>query len=999
MANASVQGIVITAWTQHGGRDLIAPVDAHDVLTKTAKGMAEASGKTTQLSRALRNLLKEIDGRTPIADLAEKLTRFPEAELLDTLKTLEQQGFVRRLPRKLPPADEAVPADEDLDFTALASAPAAHETDYFAARRAVMAREREQANAIARAEGEAAARAAAEAEAAAKAKADAETAAQAESKRAEAAALVRAHHEAKVKQSAQARAKAEAEAAELRRALEHERKAREEHERKAKEDAERAVRETEERVRREAEDRARREAAERAVREAELREAKARLEIEESARRQAVEQARREAEELRANLEAERTAREADALARASAEERIRKEIDERTQRETEERAQREAAERAQRDADAQARAAAEERVGKEIDERTQREAAERAEREAAERAGREAELREAKKRLEVEESAHQQAVEQARREADELRAKLEVERNAREDAERQAREVAERQSDQQSQHRRPETSDFGMVATPQLAIDAAQAKQAADERAEEVARRFHEEQSKRHAIARAQREEAERERAARDAELGERARAAKEAKQQRLHEDQERRRAAEDAERRHRDEQARAQIMGMEKTREAAAAMLARKPSDGEEWPATEPRRMGSATAPRPAEPASRAPRRARRPSRIAAVLLLLVVGALAASYFMPLPLDAASFEREATARFGAPVKIGSAHLSLVPMPALVFERVSIGPAGDVRIAKVASRRGAGAVFDRQNALKALEFDGVQIPASWVGAVLWGKSGGGSSRLDRVIARGVKVEAPGLELPGLTVEAKLDSGGALQSLSAHTADGIQTFTLTMSDGKAAVEISARNFRLPFPGAVQLGDLVGVGTLTLSELTLGKFYLGAFGGSAKGNARVRWGASWSVEGEFNAASMDPNLATASLVPTGRLEGKGAFSMRALTPHKLHEAARVDAAFTIRNGTLGFVDLTRALQAGNAHAGTTSFASLDGNASFAGGTVRLTQLRLAAGLLNAAGDATVDPAKNLIGRLEVSVASQARGVLSLGGTVLRPHVRR
>ena len=294
---------------------------------------------------------------------------------------------------------------------------------------------------------------------------------------------------------------------------------------------------------------------------------------------------------------------------------------------------------------------------------------------------------------------------------------------------------------------------------------------------------------------------------------------------------------------------------------------------------------------------------------------------------------------------------------------------------------------------------MKTLQLDGVQIPASWVGAGIWGKGGGGTSRLEHVIARGVQVEAPGLELPVLTVDAKLDAGGALQSLSAQTADGSQTFNLTMTDGKAAVEISARNFRLPFPGAVQLGDLVGVGTLTPSELTLGKFDLGAFGGLVKGNARVRWGESWSVEGEFNATSMDPGLATASLVPTGRLEGRGAFLMRASTPHKLHEAARVDAAFTIRNGTLGFVDLTRALQAGDAHGGTTSFASLDGNASFAGGTVRLTRFRLVAGLLNAAGDATVDPAKNLTGRLEVSVASQARGVLSLGGTVLQPQVKR
>ncbi len=857
--------------TDPRGRDLIATLDQHSILSKTAKGLAAATGKTSQLSRALRKLLKGIDGRTPIADLAEKFTKIPEAELLETLEALEQEGFVREQPR----AGVAAPDEgEDLDFTAIAGPPVAQPPDDSAAREVAAARAEAETTALARAEGAAAAWAQAEAQAASKAKADAEAAAKAEARRAEAAALVRAHHETNAKQAAEAKAKAEAEAAELRSRLEEERKAREELERKANEDAERAVREAQE-----------------------------------WARRQAEERAHREAEE--------------------------------------------------------------------------------RAQREAAERAGREAALREAKQHLEAEESARQQAVEQARREAEELRVKLETERKAREDAERRARE--------ESQHRPPATTDFPRVTIAEPAVDEAQVERAMEERAQEVAQRFQEEQAKRASERQAQREETERKRAVEEAALRAQARAAEEAKRKLLQEEEERRRAAEEAERSREEEKARASDETLRKVRLSAdAAMRARQRATEEEL-ATEQQRRKIPAGVREAQPAAHTPRRARRRGRIAAILFLLVVGAFSTAHFMP--LDAGSYEREATARFGTPVKIGSAHLSLLPMPVLRFERVSIGPAGEVQIAAVSSPVGVGAIFDKRNALKTLELDGVQIPASWLGAAIWGKGRSDAFRVERVRARGVRVEAPELELPVLTVDAKLDSGGALQSLSAQTADKNQKFNLTMTDGKATVDISARAFRLPFRGALQLDGLVGSGTLTPSELTLRKFELGAFGGSVKGNARVRWGASWSVEGDFTAASMNPRLATASLVLTGRLEGKGTFSMRAPTPDKLHEATRIDATFNVKSGTLGFVDLTRALQGGNTRGGTTWFASLDGNASFGGGSVRLTQLRLAAGLLNATGEATVDPRKNLNGRLRVDLASETRGVLTLAGAVAAPQVKR
>jgi DNA-binding Lrp family transcriptional regulator len=72
-------------------------MDLLSILTKTAKGLTEASGKTNLLSRSVRNILSEVDGRTPVADIAGKRGKIPAAELLEAMKALEKEGFVQKL--------------------------------------------------------------------------------------------------------------------------------------------------------------------------------------------------------------------------------------------------------------------------------------------------------------------------------------------------------------------------------------------------------------------------------------------------------------------------------------------------------------------------------------------------------------------------------------------------------------------------------------------------------------------------------------------------------------------------------------------------------------------------------------------------------------------------------------------------------------------------------------------------------------------------------------
>src|SRR6266581_2739550 len=98
------------------------------VLTKTGKGLMEATGKSSNLSRDLRNILKEIDGKVSVSGLLEKFEKIPQRELGEALRNLVRDGYVREFigqqdggPRAAtgrPPAPQASEgAGGDLDFT------------------------------------------------------------------------------------------------------------------------------------------------------------------------------------------------------------------------------------------------------------------------------------------------------------------------------------------------------------------------------------------------------------------------------------------------------------------------------------------------------------------------------------------------------------------------------------------------------------------------------------------------------------------------------------------------------------------------------------------------------------------------------------------------------------------------------------------------------------------------------------------------------------------
>src|SRR5712671_4359640 len=104
------------------------------IYSKSGKGVQEAAGKTSVLSRSDRAVLSAFDGRLTVREVAERVGKTFDGGFEKTIRQLERDGFVREVSAGAPgakpgaarpaaPAKPGAAADDELDFTSVASRP------------------------------------------------------------------------------------------------------------------------------------------------------------------------------------------------------------------------------------------------------------------------------------------------------------------------------------------------------------------------------------------------------------------------------------------------------------------------------------------------------------------------------------------------------------------------------------------------------------------------------------------------------------------------------------------------------------------------------------------------------------------------------------------------------------------------------------------------------------------------------------------------------------
>ena len=930
-------------------------MNASAIYSKSGKGVQEAAGKTSHLSRPDRAVLSAIDGRATLAEVAQKVGKPFDPAFQKLVEQLDKGGFIREVSAGAPgaapkisaapkPAAKSLDPASDLDFTAALQMPrGSGKTQPPPQAPPKPAPPAKPAMAIPPAPPPPSAAEQVKAEKAAKeqqdafarAREEAEQKAQAERDR------LKAEAEAKVRAETEAKMRAEAkDAADKKLAAELEAKAKAEADAKIK---------------------AARDAAAKVA-----AEAKAKAEAE-------AERLRREQEELKRKLEEERKAREeAERKAKEEArrlEEERRKLEEERRQREEEKR--REEAERAER--------------RKREEEEEKRERAERAER----------------RKREEEEEARQRAERKRREEA--------------EDALAQARRKAQAAApdDEKPKPRKdPEPAQAAAPAAPVMPAAPPAGGGFSDSLLADLdsfTTRDDEEQKEREATllkekeAAAQRaREAEEHRQKEEAERQE-----KEEKKRRKEEERERK-AKEEAELREAEAKEKARLAEEEEKRRREAEEREKKAKQEERLAAGAQRGAQYDAAARSKREAALQARPVRgrggaRAARggwgkpIAITLFVLLVIAVGVAHVMP--IDTADHERAATEALGQPVRIGSANLSLIGGLQLKFYNVSLG---DAKVVEVRGFPELDALLGPKKSFSRIEIDGAKLDQALVGQALFAKVRTENFRVERIVAKNLELTGP-LALPkNLELDVTYDDNGMVRNAFLRGPESLVAKLSPKGGSSIEVDMSASTFTLPFAPEVSFGRFSLKGSIGSQGMSVSEWDAAVLNGTLSGTANVSWGDNWVIEGVLTARNINAAVFAPALVSDGRAEGSGKFSMRSAQPAKLGDAARIDGTFTVSRGVLGSFDLARAVQSqGKAATGRTQFAEMTGNGVYDRGAVSLRNVTISAGQLNAGASADIAQNGALSGRIvaDVRIASQQqRAVLNLGGTVREPQVR-
>ncbi|MFN0314319.1 MAG: AsmA-like C-terminal region-containing protein [Burkholderiales bacterium] len=867
--------------------------------------------------------------------------------------------------------------------------------------------------------------------------------------RAQAEAKLKADANRQLQEAAQARLRAE----EARRKQEEERKGQEELARKRSEEelrrqeakermqkAEAERRRTEEEnKRKEEEERKRKVEEERRRQEDEARRLKEeqerkRREEEERVRRE--DEARRKEEERKRREEEERNRKEAEERARLAQEARLKKEEEERRRREEEER---------KRKADEElARLAEEARRKKEEEDRKRGEEEARRKKDAEERQRRDEEERK-------QEAERKRSEDEARRK-DEERKRAEAERaRAEEDARKRQDEEVHRQREKpapvvewpsvssardgevpgfpalgftDSGDEDPlaaildlpevieEPSPVATLTNPSLRSSAGGLTQEDIRRAlEEQERRLRAEEEARIALERAEAEaqlKAEREareaaeaehKARRDAE-----RRAREEMEQRAREEKERQEIEEQERRKQKEAERRArEHANLEAERRKREEELVRKRKEQEQH------ELLKAQKDRIQKGASRSQ---ATPFRVfAGGLLALVAVVLLVIQFASLSPWAPDIEKIASQRLGEPVRIGSLHATVFPRVQLILEKVTVGPAQDVRADSVVVVPEIETLFSDTKVLKAVEIRGLTIGTDGLERARgWFKNS--AAKLVRVPVIKIKdaaLDLPGVALPSIGAQIKLGNDSEVLNISAATMDERLQVEIVPGVSNAEISIKGRNFTMPVGPPLEIMDLEGKGTISGTELRMTRLEYFVFSGQGSAQMSVRWQDGWMLESVFNFQRMSLETAMRALkiqvISDGALDAKGILRFRSPKIETLFQKPQIDASFTARRGNLAGFDIPRALQQryrDGVQGGKTRFEELTGTLTARDGAYQYRQVVMNAGVLKGSGYADISPAGNVSGRISAELHSSAgtvRGNFTVSGneqaTMLKP----
>jgi uncharacterized protein involved in outer membrane biogenesis len=359
---------------------------------------------------------------------------------------------------------------------------------------------------------------------------------------------------------------------------------------------------------------------------------------------------------------------------------------------------------------------------------------------------------------------------------------------------------------------------------------------------------------------------------------------------------------------------------------------------------------------------------------------------------------------------RLGQPVKIGALRYALLPSPQLTLERVTIGRLDDIKAGSVIVSASPFAFMGGEKSFDRIEAHAVNVEQdALAGVASWLKPQAAPQAVHvaRVRLKGVQLNLKAVEVPTFDADVALTRDGTLQK--AAFTDGRVKIDLVPKDQNLQMNLDGRAWSLPILPAIEFDDLSITAVFTPRGATVTRLEGNLGAGKLKADGKVAWGNGLRMQGTFALTNGDLGQLMAAFTrnfsANGTVSANGSYALQGDTVAALLSNARVEATFNIEKGSLGNVDLVRAIQSPSrdgVRGGKTLFTVLAGSMRAADQLYSFRQLNLNSGQMNASGNVEVAADGELSGRVTAELGTKsvivARGTLNVAGNVKTPVLK-
>ena len=382
---------------------------------------------------------------------------------------------------------------------------------------------------------------------------------------------------------------------------------------------------------------------------------------------------------------------------------------------------------------------------------------------------------------------------------------------------------------------------------------------------------------------------------------------------------------------------------------------------------------------------------------------LILILVFML--PLFWPMEKYIAPIGQRISARLGQPVTVGGLKASLLPLPKMEISRLVVGANQELQVENVTLRFDPFSFFSADRVIDEVSLRGVAVEGKSLERVVTGLQGlNGESGfvLRRVNVQSLQIRTEGFSLPPLSGNAQFDNG-AFVRLALHDKNNKMHLDLKSAPGgRLQIAFGIRENTLPLLPKVMFGDFSANGEIAAGEAVFSELDAHAYGGIWSGRGRLSWGKEWRAEARINAKTMEMDKMFAQYGISGELFTDGTVSAKNESLAGLANSLRVEANFEAKRGVINGIDVVetaRLLSRDHLAGGRTHFDQMNGSFLLENHVVRLRQIKISSGMLNASGSFDIANDGRLSGSFNSEIKMRAgNNLLLLSGSLAEPKLQ-